>query len=285
MRERWVVIANCQSFGLASSIQSLAKDVDCTACDHWEFARRIAEDPDHFSGYDFAVVMPEIRDWAAGKPFTLPAYAHVPSFQFHAYHPDCVYVFADGEAVNGFAGPYHSMIALAAYKEGLSAEQAASLFNPEIFTAAGYFDFWIPERDTMIERFRAHGLEIGATFVRRSRGRSFMHTINHPKIEILFDFAHAVLAKIGRPIHADAMPPPDALAGTTWPIYPAIGAHLGVRGAYLFHAPNDPTPLDLMGFLERSLADYAAWDRSRLRVKWYIQPRLLRLREAIRAAL
>ena len=282
MRERWVVISNCQSFGLASSINALAKDIDCTPCDHFEFKRLIAEDPDHFLRYDFAIVMPEMWKWVDGRQVALPPFAEVPGFHFDAYHPDCVYVLADGQNLNGYVGPYHSMIALAAYKEGLSAERAASFFNAEIFEAGDYFSLWPIWRDHIVGEFRTYGLDIASMIVRRSRGRCFMHTIDHPKIEILFDIAQALLAKLGRPMHAGAVPPADILTGTTWPIYPEVGAHLGVRGAYLFHGPNESMPLELVPFLQKSMDVYAAWDKSRLRVR--PQPRLIRIREAMRAA-
>jgi polysaccharide biosynthesis acetyltransferase WcbI-like protein len=284
MPERWVVISNCQTFGLASSIQSLAKDIECIACDYWAFLQRIAEDPDYFRDFDLAVVLPDVLDRLQETPVPFPPTVTVPAFQFRAYQPDCVYVLAEGQELSGHVGPYHSMIALAAHKEGLGAERAAAFFNTDIFTAGGYLDSWVPARDNLVEGFRAHGLDIASVFVRRSRGRCFMHTINHPKIEILFDIAQALLVKLGRPIHANATLPVDALTGTIWPVYPAIGEQLGVRGSYLFHAPNDPRPLELVPFLQKSFDLYSEWDKSRLRVWWYDQPRLIRIREAIRAA-
>jgi len=284
MHERWVVISNCQSFGLAASINALARDVTCIACDHFEFRRLVAQDPDHFGGYDLAVVAPELAHWAEGRDFTLPRAVTVPGFRFEAYHPDCVYVLADGESLQGPIGAYHSLIALASYKEGIDPARVPALFNPALFAAAGYLDHWRVSRDQIAGLFRSYDLDISATFVRRSRGRCFMHTVDHPKIEILFDIAQALLTKLSRPTYADAVPPSDALSGTSWPVYPEIGAQLGVSGNYLFHAPDEAKPLELGAFLDKSRALYSGWDRSLLRVTRHVQPRLLRLREIIRTA-
>ena len=41
MRERWLVVWNCQAFGFANCIQTLARDVECEALDFWSFAKAL----------------------------------------------------------------------------------------------------------------------------------------------------------------------------------------------------------------------------------------------------
>lgn len=284
MRERWVVISNCQSLGLANSIDSLARDIDCVACDNWEFGRRIAEDPDHFRSYDFAILLPDVRDWIGEAKVDLPPHIEVPAFQFCPYHPDSVYVFADGDALAGGMGSYHSLIALAAYKEGRSAEQAAAFFTSETYAAAGYFNLWTPYRNGLVELFADYDFDIAPIFVRGARGQSLMHTVNHPRIEVLFEIARMVLTRLGRAIYADVDPPPDNLAGLSWPVYPEIGEPLGIRGSYLFRPPQRNKPLELIPFLDQSLRVFAAWDRSQLSVIPHLRPSLKRIRRAMQAA-
>jgi hypothetical protein len=70
----------------------------------------------------------------------------IPLITFAAFHPDCVYVSGtcdDGRApVFGPLGPYHSALALFAFRGGLSPREANALFNNNVFEALRYFDFW-----------------------------------------------------------------------------------------------------------------------------------------------
>ena len=285
MRERWVVISNCQSFGLANSIEAQAKTIECTACDVHEFRRAIAENPEHFRAYDFALILPEAFDGIDRDATGLPPYRLVPAFQFPAYHPDSVYVFADGAFVEGVIGSYQSMIALAAYKEGLAAEQAATFFDARIYQAAGYFSQYDPYRTWLVEHFAAHDIDIAPIFLRRTRGAALMHTVNHPAIAVLFDLARAILVQMERPIFADVTPPSDNLAGISWPIYPEVGERLGLPGNYLFKPAYRHKPLDLIGFLGRSLEHFAPWHRSQLSVIPNLVQPLRRIRRHMRDGL
>lgn len=284
MRERWVVISNCQSFGLANSIECLAKTVECTACDVWEFGRIVANDPDHFMQYDFALLLPEALRWEGFDQARMPPYKTVPAFHFNAYHPDSVYVQADGQAFKGVVDAYQSMIALAAYKEGLDAERAATFYNADIYRAGGFFDQWEPDRDRLVRVYREFGIDIGPIFVRRARGRPIMHTINHPVIEVLFDVAREVLLQLDQPIFTDVAPPPDNLAPVVWPIYPEIGETMGVGGSYLFKPAERHKPLELIEFVGESLRLFSEWDRSQLRVTRKLEPALQSIRRHMREA-
>lgn len=285
MRQRWIVISNCQSFGLANSIEALARDVECAACDNWSFQRAVAADPDHFRDYDFALILPEAKDWPGFDAARLPPTMEVPAFQFAAYHPDSVYVFADGTMfLDGVIAAYQSMIALAAYKEALSPERAATFFNATIYQSAGYFGQWEMQRDWLVGLYRDAGLEIGASLLRRSRGQAFMHTVNHPRIGILFDLARAILDKLGQPVFAEVPLPPDNLAATAWPIYPEVGERLGLAGAYLFKPAEKHKPLDLVHYLAESFRRFAPWDKSQLRVIKPLEPALKRIRRHMREA-
>jgi hypothetical protein len=284
MRERWVVISNCQSFGLANSIECLAKTVECTACDVWEFGRIIANDPDHFMQYDFALLLPEAERWEGFDRARLPPHKIVPAFQFAAYHPDSVYVWADGQPFKGVVDAYQSMIALAAYKEGLDAERAATFYNADIYRAAGFFGQWDPHRDWLIHQFRQYQIDIRPIFVRRARARPIMHTVNHPIIEVLFDIAREVLLQLDRPIFAGVAPPPDNLASLVWPIYPEVGETMGLAGSYLFKPVERHKPLELVEFVDESLRRFSAWDRSQLRVMRNLEPALQRIRRHMREA-
>lgn len=283
MRERWVVISNCQTYGLARAIEAVGHDIDCDGCDVWKMGERLAADPDYFRQYDFALVMPDGRGLPGFPTDALPAHADVPAFLFGGYHPDCCYVYADGVLISdGYVGPYHSMIALAAYKEKMRPAEAVRWFNPAVYRKAGYHLMWEAQRDHLIFVFGHFGLDIGPLFRKLGRGRSFMHTIDHPKIDVLMEIARIVMRSLDRPVDDHAPPPPDELAITNWPIYPEIGELLGVAGAYRFRPANQYPAIGLEDYLEQAFAIFGRWDRSRLRVTLDIQPRLLAIRQAMR---
>ena len=281
MRQRWVVISNCQTVGLANSVEALARDIDCTGVDVHEFRRIVADERDHFRHYDYALVLPEAIE---GIEADLPPHRLVPAFQFPAYHPDSVYVFADGAFFPGVIDMYQSMIALAAFKEGLDAERAATFFTGEVYRRAGYYAMWEPFRDWLIAHFGAAQIDVTPLFLRRARGRALMHTVNHPAIEVLFDIARTILVQMEQPIHEAVPPPPDNLAAVAWPIYPEVGERLGLAGAYLFKPAYRQKPLTLVEYLDESLRLFAARDRSELSVIPNLVQPLRRVRRIMRDA-
>lgn len=177
--KRWIVIANCQAFGLASSISSLAPQLVCDGIDVWQFQRQMRENPGFYRAhYDFAIVSEEVRLWYPYEPSDLPPFIDIPNFTFSAFHPDCCYVTAEGKVVDGVVGPYHSMIALAAYKEHLSPVDAVNFFNEAVFEYAGFFDLWEEQRNRLVTQFAAAGVSIGPALRRMSHGNSFMFTVD-----------------------------------------------------------------------------------------------------------
>lgn len=283
--KRWIVIANCQAYGLTHSILALAPDIACHGCDLWEFQKQMRENPRYYlENYDFAIIAEEARFWFKYDRADLPPYIDIPNFTFSAFHPDCCYVTANGAAVDGVVGPYQSMIALAAYKEGLTPAQAATFFNEAVYQYAGYLDLWDEQRDRLVTQFGAAGVSIGPALRRMAHGQAFMFTVNHPKIEMLFEVARAILVSRNERVHEASWPPPEKLADTQWPIYPEIGLRLGLAGGYLFKPAGDPRPMSLEDFLTHSLATFSAWHKSQLSVDPGIRPRLWRIREMMREA-
>jgi hypothetical protein len=90
-RERWILLSNCQTLSLARGITAVAETVDCASCDAWQMADRLADDPDYFRRFDFALILANLRDFPGFPTDRLPAHADVPCFSFTGYHPDCCY--------------------------------------------------------------------------------------------------------------------------------------------------------------------------------------------------
>lgn len=285
-RERWILLSNCQTLSLARGITALAETIDCAGCDIWQMPARLAADPDYFRQFDFMLILGNLRDFPGFPADRLPPHIDMPCFSFTGYHPDCCYVTADGANINdGLIGPYHSMIALAGYKERISPAATARFFTDRIYRQAGYYRQWQAQRDEMIARFARFGFEIAGIFRKAGRGRSFMHTIDHPDIVLLTELAKVILRRLDRPHRAEARAPVDVLANVSWPVYPEVGEQFGVAGDYRFRPLDRYDTLDLNEYLEHAFASFGRWDRSRIRVTLDIQPRLQHIRRLIRDAL
>jgi hypothetical protein len=283
--KRWIVIANCQAFGLANSIRSLARDIDCYACDLWQYTEQMRSDPDFYrNNYDFALISDEAREWFACDDAVLPPHIPIPNLTFSAFHPDCCYVHVGGQPLTGVVGPYHSLIAVAAYKEDIGPDRAAAFFRESVYEQAGYFAMWGAQREALIADFARSGIAIGSVIRRMSHGRAFMFTINHPRIEMLFEVARAILAARNEPLFDGIWPPPETLAGVQWPIYPEVGRRIGIEGACLFKPADEQRPIELAEFLERSHAIFGAWEKSQLYIDPAIRPRLRRIRQLMKEA-
>jgi len=282
-RERWILLSNCQTLSLARAITAVAETVECEACDAWQMAGRLEADPDYFRTFDFMLVLANLRDFPGFPADRLPDHVDVPCFNFTGYHPDCCYVSAAGERIqDGLIGPYHSMIALAGYKEQIGPEATARFFNDRLFEQAGYYRQWLAQRDRMIARFAEYGWDISGVFRKAGRGRSFMHTVDHPDIVLFIELAKVILRRLERPCREDASLPIDTLAEVSWPVYPEVGERLGIAGSYRFRPAHRYDALDLAEYLEEAFGSFGRWDRSELRVSWQIQPRLQHIRQLIR---
>lgn len=169
---------------------------------------------------------PQFVDFISGITQTAPdRVVRFPVVVFNGFHPDCVYVMRDGVALDGPIGSYHSAIAAAAWLEGVSAERAVKLFNAYVYARLGYFEAFADGLAHMRSKvFDGFDLELCA-----SRNRVFMHTINHPGIDVSVELARQILDRLGLDRRSSIIEPMDPLAGSgTWPLYAEIAQRLEV---------------------------------------------------------
>lgn len=94
-------------------------------------------------------------------------------------------------------------------------------------------------------------------FVRWSRSGPFMHSVNHPKITVQLDIARMLLSRTGLQIMESGIIPHDNLTnGPVFPLYPEIGARLGVAGSYNFKGGGSYRAKDLKQFVSESFTVY-----------------------------
>lgn len=198
-----------------------------------------------------------------------------PVLNFSGFHPDNVMI----PAVRGPMGFNHSAIIVAGFLMGLPPRRTARLFNRLVFASLGYFDRYEEERRRLVEHGAERSFDLDAGLAVWSK--PFLHDIQHPRYEPLAWLSERLAALVGGPLRTV-----DLLAlavratvdktryNATWPIYPAIAAHLGMTppGPPIFRFEGRQTAegrvtteLPLGEFIHRSYAIYREADASVLR--------------------
>jgi len=268
VEERWLVISNCQTHGFANSLQALVPEVEVRSMYPHTFNNAPFRNNRLFSQYDRLFISTGIElTMPRAKLDRIPQHTALPWFGFRAYHPDLVYAQCNGIPFKSPADDYHSGIALAAYRRGLSVADTRRLFTSRVFEACGFMDWWEPERDCMIKHLEETGIDITKQINRWGRDDAFMYSNNHPKIRVLFDIARELVKNLGREPLAGATMPHDNLAfASGFAVYPEIGECLGVPGAYLFKTFDTYRQINLDEFLAGSFASYDRFPNEELGV-------------------
>lgn len=208
--------------------------------DIWSFRADVQGWVEKFGEYFRVLVSPEIESKFSAELAAAPNVTRIPTLSFSAYHPDCTYAGGASGMLNGPMDAYHSIIILAAFNSGLSAKDAEGLFRGEVYERVGFTDYWIPQRDRLVESFSNHGYDISNEIRRWGRHEAWMHTIDHPKMPPIYDVARAIMRSMGVEDEGARVLPEDNLTkGCSWAVYPEIGEAVGVPGSLRFKKFND----------------------------------------------
>jgi hypothetical protein len=257
--EQWLVISNCQTFGLANCLQAQASDVLVTGVDTLLFN----SDPERFNGemerYSTLFIADGVKqELTSARIDAIPEHVPLPMFTCRAFHPDLVYLLQDERPVTGPAGDYHSAIAYACFLAGMSVADTLGRFTGSLLERCGYMGMWLPERDRLVKELAGFGLDIGLPIRTWGRKGAFMYSINHPRIHVLHDIAAELLRARDRTPFPDGIVPHDNLAtGAGFAVYPEIGEALGVAGSYAFKDVGSYRPIDLASFVTGCFESYA----------------------------
>jgi hypothetical protein len=256
--ERWLLISNCATNGLAQSMQLLqsAAKIDAFTIE------QLQQTPDKIragvADYDRAFLFPPAHDSLKDALDPDMDVTVIPSFYFSGYHPDLCYVKTASGFVKTDLDDYHSGICAVAFMAGLGVADTLRLFTAETYERLGYFDNWIPARNDFLKRFADQDLDIRSEFLTWVRRGPFMYSVNHPVAGCLLDIATVALKRIGLPVRTPGFAPVDHLANGPWfPVYPELADSLGVPGAYLFKKKGVNALISLEEFVQGSFAAYA----------------------------
>jgi hypothetical protein len=257
--ERWLVLFACQAQPLAACLEVLHGRLELEFHDVPTSPEEADALQRGLERFDRILISPRTRGFIPPEVAAQGNVVLVPQVVFQGYHPDLCYLTHSGPLAQGLLGPYHSAIAYAAWRAGYDLPGTLALYRADIYEALGFHDAWASSRDTMLATFREHGLELAEAFVRWSRSGIFMHSLNHPKIGVFMDIARAVLHSLGYQVRESGVVPPDFLVrGPVFPVYPEIGARLGVAGSYQFKPGGGYGLCDLEQYVEASRAVFAA---------------------------
>ena len=256
------VYSNCATGGLYRSLALLCPDLKVGATEIGPARANPEATRANMLAASRLVLLPQARDIAleliGPEALAQRIVIEVPGFFFAGYHPDCCYVWSSkGFPVNTRFGAYHSLIALTAWRMGLSVARTAALYDARTYAAAGYLDIWDKQHHLLVATFAAAGIDIAADVLRWSRRGCFMHTFNHPHVACLFDVARAIAPRLDTRVVDFPTPPHDNLAANAiFPCYPEIATHAGARGSLLFKLTKAEKVVDLEEFIELSFHTY-----------------------------
>ena len=260
---RLTVLGNCQAFVMARCLRTLNPDLQVVAGGQPRTRGQIEsltgrlEDADALIAQPIAMrrlgtLSPRGR---GGRPARTLAY---PAVVFTGFHPDALHA-PRRAGLKSLIGEWHSLLILAGHRQGLPPHRTAELFNAYVYGVLGYFDEYA-KAERFLERKAAQvGWDLAAK-IRRWRGESpFVHTPNHPHIEVMMSLARQVCRSLGLEFDPGASAPPDPF-DSDWPVYPEIGKRLGVGGELRFVSGLTDRPcFDLEGAIRWF---YEAYDRA-----------------------
>ncbi|MFD1951729.1 WcbI family polysaccharide biosynthesis putative acetyltransferase [Sphingomonas arantia] len=255
--ERWILISNCQTYGLAHCLQMLADGIVVEPVDMGQYQAHVGHYNAGFGDYD-RVLIGLGAEAVPGADFSAARRVDkVPELVFTAYHPDLAYIMDGAAIVEGPIGAYHSLIAFVAHGAGRSVDDTLPLFDAATYAASGYLDCWGPARDNLVWYCNHLNFDVADAVRRWGRSGAFMYSTNHPRIHVLHDIARIYLEREGYATRvSDVMPHDNLVMSGVFPVYPEIGEALGVPGSYLFKRINAYTQIGLRQFIEESFAVY-----------------------------
>lgn len=250
------IIGNCQSDGIAAAFEMLTG----VKVEPTRLALKRGQTTIKEIAANFDLLFCSIHN-ASHISRLIPTIGYLP-ITFSGFHPDDV-TFHGPRDIRSPLGNNHSAIVLWSFLNGLTTDQAISLFTGDVFSHLGYYDTFEVAKRYLLREFAAIEFPLDAAVDKWiARGSPFMHVPLHPKGFVLADLAAMLAQRIGLPITGSVPDDFDPLShAARWPVYPEIAERLGMirLGDYWFDRKGKFAG-NLKVFVEKSYAAYATYE-------------------------
>ena len=163
----------------------------------------------------------------------------IPNIFFDAFHPDLTYV--KNIKTNDFFYPhYNSQIVIWCYNNEVNLANIEMLFNSKVFKELGYNDLWGQSLLNLKKIFMECEFsedEFDNFFFKIKKLNNFMYSINHPRNEVLFEFAKLIALKIDKNFDIKknfTFFEYPSLENKSWAFYPDLAYEYGLQGNYFW---------------------------------------------------
>lgn len=256
---RIMVSSNCQTGGVAAALQVLFPEHEVAATPlpsltSAEAEMKLVEELKHADIWVSIGGHELLEKHGLANRVKL---VRIPIIRFSGFHPDLVYArrISTNELINPH---YNSAIAVWAYKNALSINDAEKLFNKKTFAELGYLTHWGGSIEQLKQRFKDSDLEFSEFILPMRREGLFMYSLNHPKAIALARLAKLIARKIGAPAEVldRYIDINDGLNDVIWPVYPEIGDSLSLHSGYEWKTGEHEWVIGLRAFLEGAYKSY-----------------------------
>lgn len=243
---RIAVFGNCCAPGIAKAMQVMSPKNEVKSVSIWHMDTNNPLHVDTLLNY-FDIVFPfgEVSNYPLidAKIKDIEHRFQWPIVLFWGFHPDIAYFAINGKPVNSGLKGFNSRLVAFAYGHGLSVQTTAELFNALVYGRLGYYDAYPLSRQVFLDVAKQHELDLTAAFAKWEASGVFMHTSNHPSVQVLNDMAYELMHAANLPIETEIDHAEDAeddlSSGVVWPVYPELAKRIGVKGSLDFRAGTD----------------------------------------------
>jgi tetratricopeptide (TPR) repeat protein len=272
IRPRVLVVGNCQAYGLGARLRASCPSAEIRTVGFAE--AESVEDADALAGQwdrlDYVITQfTDLPEYGELRSSRLERRAgrliYFPRIHFRGFQPDLLRAGARPLGPFPVKG-FHSAIVMAAYGLNIPERQVPDLFNAYVFGVLGYFDEYAKAELYHLADARRWGIELEPLLADWRKHGAFVHVPNHPVLRVFQSFADMLAGELGLETAPEAETPSDDLEGFgVWPVYPEIGARLGVKGSLRFRLGRGMAAMQLDELVARSYRAYAALDPEQIR--------------------
>lgn len=231
-----------------------------------------------------------MRLFEAEFPTEAPKVRMFPRMMFSGFHPDMI---TSGRLPPCATGPFHSSIACYGWSNGLSEEETIGLYREDVFAELGFFNYWKSSVDFLLQESRKANLPLDEFVPKWTSQGTWMHTINHPKLNVVADVARAILRREGIPFipEVESSLADPLVIHATWSVFPEVARRIGVEGDYRFKRGGElradhqgPPVYDLEQFVRISFDQYTRHKADMSSCERLSSPRYQQLKRFVRKA-